>query len=213
VSFKIISLLLKDLTPTFNPLEKLIMFILADFAHDDGSSVYPCIDTIRKKANSSRRAVLYALKSLQGKQGLILEKDNSRDRRPNLYRINVILLEALTKSPERSVPKKNPNMSRKRPVNKLLVKQTTGAIFAPQLVQDLHPTLLGEPVNISTNTVGNQISVDKYPPPNTEVANKHLTEDDFHAKNDALSVFIQDCQRRGIKIPRRYDHLTERLAA
>lgn len=53
----------------YSPVEKLehliVLLVLADCAHDDGSSAFPSVDTIAQRARRSRRTVQYALRDLE----------------------------------------------------------------------------------------------------------------------------------------------------
>jgi len=60
------------------------------------------------------------------------------------------------------------------------------------------------------NTVGNSESVDNHP--KWRVTTTYQPQIDNQLTN-ALVEFLNDCKTKGIETPRRYDHLTERLAA
>ena len=48
-----------------DPRELLVLIVLADCAHDDGTSAFPAVDTIAERARCSPRKVQYALRSLE----------------------------------------------------------------------------------------------------------------------------------------------------
>lgn len=45
--------------------QKLLMMRIADFAHEDGTGIYPAIDTMASEIGASRRQTQYALKALE----------------------------------------------------------------------------------------------------------------------------------------------------
>jgi len=60
------------------PTPKLVLIALADFAADDGTSVYPSVKTIADKCDLSERATRYTLRKLQ-KAGLLeMEREASQ---------------------------------------------------------------------------------------------------------------------------------------
>lgn len=75
--------------------QKLVMLALADHAADDGTSVYPSVETIAKKTCLSETAVRKTLKELRSDLGLIKITRRFTSRNPNKYAINVAHLSAL----------------------------------------------------------------------------------------------------------------------
>lgn len=72
--------------------ELILALKLADNAHDDGTHIFPSIDTMADKTRQSRRAVQYQLKRMRESGWLILVKAARGGRegagRPAEYRIN-----------------------------------------------------------------------------------------------------------------------------
>lgn len=52
-------------SPVEDARELLVLVVLAECAHDDGHGAYPSIDTIAKRARTSRRKVQYVLRDLE----------------------------------------------------------------------------------------------------------------------------------------------------
>ena len=48
------------------PKLKLVMLCMADYASDDGSSIFPSVETLAQRVGVSERTVLRALKELRG---------------------------------------------------------------------------------------------------------------------------------------------------
>jgi biotin operon repressor len=72
--------------------EMLLALKLADNAHDDGTHIFPSVDTMAEKTRQSRRAVQYQLKRMRESGWLILTRAARGGRetagRPAEYRIN-----------------------------------------------------------------------------------------------------------------------------
>lgn len=51
---------------------RLVLFVLAEFAHDDGTKAFPTVETIMERTRMSRRGVQDALRKLEG-DGLIVQ--------------------------------------------------------------------------------------------------------------------------------------------
>lgn len=85
MSIKLMSAIFDTDLPT---TEKFVLIALADYAADDGESVYPSLDTVRKKTSLSVRAVQIATKSLEEKGYLELRKRGG-GRTSNRWRIVV----------------------------------------------------------------------------------------------------------------------------
>ncbi len=56
----------------------LVLLVLADHAHDDGTSAYPSVETIARKARLSRRGTFDALKRLTAQGALMREGKGPR---------------------------------------------------------------------------------------------------------------------------------------
>ncbi len=81
--------------------QKLVMLALADHAADDGTSIYPSIETIASKTCLSETAVRKALRELRGNLALIRIARRFTSRMPNKYAINITRLSSLKRvSPE-----------------------------------------------------------------------------------------------------------------
>ena len=81
--------------------QKLVLLALADHAADDGTSIYPSIETVASKTCLSETAVRKALRELRGGLALIRIARRFTSRMPNKYAINIPNLSALKRvSPE-----------------------------------------------------------------------------------------------------------------
>ena len=78
----------------FTSTEKSILVRLADFAADDGSSIYPSVKRISAETEFAERCINYTIPSLLKKGVLELVK-TFKGRRPNVYQINVSFLNKL----------------------------------------------------------------------------------------------------------------------
>ncbi|MGF6549336.1 helix-turn-helix domain-containing protein [Paraburkholderia youngii] len=74
--------------------EMILALALADHAHDDGSHIYPSVETLAEKTRQSERAVQYQLRRMEKSGWLILVgqkkggRGNSREYRINAEWIN-----------------------------------------------------------------------------------------------------------------------------
>jgi hypothetical protein len=73
--------------------QKLLLMRLADFAHEDGSDIYPAIDTVAGDIGASRRQTQYAIKSLES--CALIDRDGKGSRNTNKWKINTDLLVSL----------------------------------------------------------------------------------------------------------------------
>lgn len=71
--------------------ELLVMLALADFAHDDGSNIYPSRATLAFKARQSERNLKYILKALEDKN-YITREIGAGPNGVNITRINIGIL-------------------------------------------------------------------------------------------------------------------------
>lgn len=84
--------------------QKLVLLALADHAADDGTSIYPSVDTIANKTCLSQAAVRKALKELRSTLGIIRIARKFTSRMPNKYAINIARLSALKRVSPDSTP-------------------------------------------------------------------------------------------------------------
>lgn len=70
--------------------ELLLLLALADFAHDDGTHIYPSVATMKHKTRLSERAVQYLLRSLVASGELV--EDGKHTSGTTRYRINIAQL-------------------------------------------------------------------------------------------------------------------------
>ena len=75
--------------------EKVVLYELAGWAHDNGENIWPAVETIASDCLLSERTVQRVLKRLC-ERGLLELQDEARQHRPRLYRID---LEALAMLP------------------------------------------------------------------------------------------------------------------
>ena len=68
------------------PTAKLVLFMLAEHAHDDGSNAFPSVGLIAWETGLSERAVRNSLRTLEG-AGVIEVAAKSTRRRPTTYRV------------------------------------------------------------------------------------------------------------------------------
>jgi len=64
----------------------LVLLVLADHAHDDGTHAFPSVDTIARKARLSRRGAQLALRRLE-RLGAIVPTAGEGPHRPRAYRV------------------------------------------------------------------------------------------------------------------------------
>ena len=68
--------------------DKLVLMILADYAHPETAEAYPSIHQLADDTEMSPRGVIYCLNSLEGK-GFIRRAQRGNQYRPSVYRLNV----------------------------------------------------------------------------------------------------------------------------
>lgn len=75
------------------PTQKLVMLRLADYADDDGNSVFPSIDRLARQVGASKRQTQYAVRALEGVGLMIcLHKGGSGPKDTNRWQMDVDLL-------------------------------------------------------------------------------------------------------------------------
>lgn len=79
--------------------EKIVLLRLADFAQEDGSSIYPCLKRIAEETSLSLRTVQRAITELLEK-GCLQLVQSFTSRKPNIYQINVSFLRSVLKPTE-----------------------------------------------------------------------------------------------------------------
>lgn len=125
MSIRIMSLVWGDHSGSLSPMEKLVLLRMADFAADDGSSVYPSLNRIASDNSMSRRTVIRSIKSLIEKNILIkVEASSPKDYISNVYRIDISILEKL-----KNLPPDLPLVSQSHPSDRV----------SPPLVTECHP--------------------------------------------------------------------------
>jgi hypothetical protein len=67
--------------------EKFVLLAMADYASDNGDSIFPSIETLSKKTSLSDRSVQNSIKSLIEKKYLVLLKKGGGRSYTNLYKI------------------------------------------------------------------------------------------------------------------------------
>ena len=77
-----------------NSTETLVLLRLADFAQEDGSSIYPSLKRVSQDTKLTERGIQKALVALL-KKGILLLVKPFTSRTPNVYRINVDYLKSL----------------------------------------------------------------------------------------------------------------------
>lgn len=75
---------------------KLVLARLADIARDDGSSVYPSLETIARSTGLSERTVRTALRELEAMRVLVVVRRGGGREKTTRYRIDLDTLEALS---------------------------------------------------------------------------------------------------------------------
>lgn len=75
------------------PTQKLIMLRLADYADDDGNSVFPSIERLARQVGASKRQTQYAVRAIEG-CGLLtcLHKGGNGPKDTNRWQIDVDLI-------------------------------------------------------------------------------------------------------------------------
>lgn len=84
MSIKIMTRVFDSDLPT---TEKMVLLAMADYASDNGDSIFPSIETLSRKTSLSERAVQNTIKSLIEKNYLILLKKGGGRNKTNLYKI------------------------------------------------------------------------------------------------------------------------------
>jgi hypothetical protein len=95
MSIKVMTLVFETTLP--GP-EKLTLLALADFAHDDGGSIFPAVERIATKATCSDRTVQRHLRSLE-QQGVLVVVQPATHNSPTHYRIVLDAVRALIVTP------------------------------------------------------------------------------------------------------------------
>lgn len=91
MSIHLMSLVWKVTFPS--QTQKLLMLRMADFAHEDGSGVYPAIDTMASEIGGSRRQTQYAIKALESCDLIKrVTAGGINGRKTNIWEINTELL-------------------------------------------------------------------------------------------------------------------------
>jgi len=80
------------------PTPKLVLIALADFAADDGTSVYPSVKTIADKCDLSERATRYTLRKLQ-KAGLLEMEREASQHTSRRYLIHIEAVRGAKRAP------------------------------------------------------------------------------------------------------------------
>jgi hypothetical protein len=75
-----------DHSPVEHRGDLLVLLVLADHAHDDGTRAFPSVETIARKARLSRRGAQLALRRLE-RVGAIKETASEGPRRPRSYSV------------------------------------------------------------------------------------------------------------------------------
>lgn len=76
--------------------QKLLILRMADFSHENGTGIFPAIDTMATDIGCSRRQIQYALKALEGCELIVRERQGGKGHgHTNIWRINLDLLVSL----------------------------------------------------------------------------------------------------------------------
>lgn len=67
---------------------KLVLLVISDCAHPDGTGAYPSVGTIAERADCSERSVQYATAALE-KAGYITETSPAQVDRPRTWKVNI----------------------------------------------------------------------------------------------------------------------------
>lgn len=96
MSIKLMSLVFD--AGNMTPVHKLVMLALCDYAADDGTSIYPSLDTICRKTALKDSTVRKALRELRDPDGmnLLSVSSKSTNRFPNRYCVNVQVLRSIS---------------------------------------------------------------------------------------------------------------------
>ena len=119
--------------------QKLLMMRIADFAHEDGTGVYPAIDTIAEDIGASRRQTQYAIKALESCTLIDrIKLGGSKKQKTNVWQINNDMLVQLALR----------EVSLNGAHDKLEAVENKGAIIAPRDL--LRVQLIAERVQSAT---------------------------------------------------------------
>lgn len=89
--------------------EMLLALSLADHAHDDGTHIYPSVDSLSKKTRQSVRTVQYQLKSMLEAGWLVLTNEgDGRRGQHREYRISLDWLKGAEFAPSKNMPETAP---------------------------------------------------------------------------------------------------------
>ncbi len=83
--------------------ELLLLLALADFAHDDGSGIFPSVETMKHKTRLAERSVRYILRTLEASHELVAEGKHHSGT--TLYRIDVAQLTGAKIAPAKTAPR------------------------------------------------------------------------------------------------------------
>lgn len=72
----------------------MVLLVLADFARDDGSKVFPSIETIAFKVGLHRRQTRYILQKLRNRGVLLVTREGRGRGRTTHYKIDIEALKA-----------------------------------------------------------------------------------------------------------------------
>jgi len=78
----------------------MVLLVLADFARDDGSKVFPSIETIAYKVGLHRRQTRYILQRLRDRGVLVVTREGRGRGRTTHYRINIEALKPKEAPPD-----------------------------------------------------------------------------------------------------------------
>lgn len=98
--------------------EKLVLIRLGDFAHDDGSRIFPSVETVAADCGLTDRAVQTTLKKLMNAGILVLVRSGGGRGRTAEYAIDLGLVRSLIENPEVGSgfeARKRPSRRRKNP--------------------------------------------------------------------------------------------------
>jgi hypothetical protein len=108
-------------------VEKLVCARLANFAGDDGGSVFPSIGRVTDDCNLSRRSVQAAFRSLE-KMGVLIKvrEGSTGERRPAEYRFDLAALAKMARTEGRtSCTRADPDQTGSAAWVKMLAKPKT----------------------------------------------------------------------------------------
>lgn len=128
--------------------QKLVMLAMADHAADDGTSIYPSVETICSKTGLSQAAVRKTLKQLRDDEKLIRITRKYTSRMPNKYAINLQVLSTLKRvlpsdtqesglSPRstQTITKKHPRLSPRSTESSLTINESSGEKEITEVLQ------------------------------------------------------------------------------